>query len=119
MRSSGSYYQCPGVLVRCRYCGYTWCYRGSSDYATCPRCARKTPVYTNNDVRTINRLFNRLKAEHQDYFEVLELVRVLLLSIVHSGKIKDSVASELCRLLTNRDANHCEPGGRGVRAGEA
>jgi len=31
------------VLVKCK-CGYVWDYRGSSNYATCPRCLHKINV---------------------------------------------------------------------------
>jgi DNA-directed RNA polymerase subunit RPC12/RpoP len=34
-----------GLAVNCRHCGYTWQYKGNSEYyCTCPRCLSKVPV---------------------------------------------------------------------------
>lgn len=37
------------VEIECQRCGYVWMYSGSSWYATCPRCQRKTPSPYNPD----------------------------------------------------------------------
>jgi len=86
--------------LTCKHCGYEWCYKGDKEYATCPRCARKTPT-TLVKPSEINRLFTRLKtATDEDTAMILELVRVFLLAYNRTGYINLNIAQELLSALS-------------------
>ncbi len=100
------------VLVECKHCGYKWQYTGSLNYATCPRCGSKTPVYPY--VNSINTLFRRLKesiATTEEHHIQLELLRVLLLKYVREKHLDPGLLDELAK-YANKKKEYIEEAGR-------
>lgn len=95
---------CPGVLVTCRHCGYTWCYKGSSKRATCPNCGLKTPV--NDDIiEKINKFFEEIERIKPQYYRELELMRVILIRLVKDGELKYTLLEHALSLAKPRKQN--------------
>ena len=57
------------TFLQCKFCGYIWRYRGSSNYATCPVCHRKVNVQKHkidfNEQEIDNWLIEQLKKAEQ------------------------------------------------------
>jgi len=66
------------VLLKCK-CGYIWYYKGSSNYATCPRCLHKISVQKhcfNIDEQEIDKwLIEQLKKAEQKLPEYSEKIQ--------------------------------------------
>lgn len=115
MRSS-SFTTSRGRLVICSHCGYEWLYRGKAEYATCPKCGLKTPVYVVSH-KTVNKIFERLakyaSTEERAFFE---LIRVIILNYSREGVLKPSLLRELqeeLSIILRRYTNTIQRGRRG------
>ncbi|MCE4608816.1 MAG: hypothetical protein F7C36_00330 [Desulfurococcales archaeon] len=91
--------------ITCKYCGYTWCTRSKKEYVTCPRCQRKTPVYTVS-INEVNKLFKNLIKQADDFeYTMFELIRVLIINYIREKRLKEQLLLELKQLL-DQYTNH-------------